>query len=462
MVKILITNPTFEHTYECEGNQGTRAIMICTIKSLREFIPQAEISTLIQFSQEFSAQHNLRVVKGSIFSYRPFSFWQSLLAFQNVVFAVIWNILHSLKLNGKFLLCSRKLKELQDTDIIIHLGTNLYSEDFGVRGFIEHSKEISLAILLKKPVVMYAESIGPFNSIMSKIIAKSLLNKVNLITLREEASQKYLGELEVNRPAVYTTADPAFLLEPASGDRMTEILKEEGVELGTRPVIGITLSSATNLKEETRKSGVVALINQAYAIGRYLLPERVIRCLLEIFKHIGYFDKFRTKYITQNEVSQIIDHIIDSLDVDIMLIPHIRREGIFEDSDIAWEIRQATKNQDRIKVIKNIYTSEELKGIIGKCDTLISSRMHAAIAAISQCIPTILIPVSRRHHGIMEMTGQAKYSCKGFTFNEVIPKVKDAWVNRENIKSEMGSRIRKIQGSSLRNAELVCEFMNLQ
>ena len=455
MVKILITNPTFEHTYECEGNQGTRAIMICTIKSLREFIPQAEFSTLIQFSQEFSDQHNLRVIKGSIFSYRPFSFWQSLLASQNVVFAVIWNILHSLKLNGKFLLCSQKLKEFQDTDIIIHLGTNLYSEDFGVRGFIEHSKEISLAILLKKPVVMYAESIGPFNSIMSKIIAKSLLNKVNLITLREEASQKYLGELGVNKPLVYATADPAFLLAPALGDRMTEILKEEGIEPSIRPVIGITLSSTTNLKEVTRKSGVVALVNLVYVTGRYFLPESAIKSLLGIVRYIGYFDRFKTRYITQDEASQIIDHIIDNLNVDIMLIPHIRREGIFEDSDIAWDIRQAAKKKNRIKVIRNTYTSEELKGIIGMCDMLISSRMHAAIAAMSQCIPTILIPVSQRHHGIMKMTGQEKCVCKSFTFDKVIPKVEDAWSNRDKIRHEMKSRIEEIKQASLLNAELV-------
>jgi colanic acid/amylovoran biosynthesis protein len=453
--KILIINSTFEHTYECEGNQGTRAIMICTVKSLQESIPQAELSTLIQFSDEFATDQNIRVIKRNLFSYRPFSFWQSLLTSLNLLFAVLWYMLHSLKMNGKFLFRSRKLKEFQNADIIIHLGTNLYSEDFGTRGFLEHSKDILFALLLKKPIVMYAESIGPFNSIMSKSIAKGLLNKVNLITLREEVSQKYLMELGVNKPPVYVTADPAFLLKPATESRITEILKAESIESTVRPVIGITLSSATNLKEATRKSRVVALINQIYMLARYFLPESVINCLLGIFKHVGYYSSFKTRYVTRIEMTSIIDHIIDNLNVDIMLIPHIRREGIFEDNDIAWEIRRAAKNRDRIKVIRNIYTSEELKGIIGMCDMLISSRMHAAIAAISQCIPTVLVPVSQRHHGIMEMTGQGKYICKGFTFDEVIPKVEEVWSNRENIRSEMQSRIRKIQEASLLNAELV-------
>ena len=455
MVKILIINPTFEHTYECEGNQGTRAIMSCTVKSLQEVIPQAEISTLIQFSDEFADDHKIRVVRNKIFSFRPFSFWQSLLASLNVVLASLWNILHSLKMNGEFLLHSRKLREFQNTDVIIHLGTNLYGEDFGIRGFVEHSKEILLAILLKKPMVIYAESIGPFNSPLSKFVVKLLLNKVNLITLREEVSRECLTELGVKNSSIYVAADPAFLLKPASEEKITEILNDEGIEISTRPVIGMTLSSATNLKQKTKKSKIVALINLIYMLGRYFLPETVIKGILSVFKRFGYIERFQTKYITQITDSNIIDHIIESLDADVVIIPHIRREGIFEDSNIAQETRHLTKNQDRITVIQNIYTSEELKGIIGKCDMFISSRMHAAIAAMSQCIPTILIPVSQRHQGIMRMMGQEKYVCNRFTIGEVIPKVENAWSNRDKIRCEMKSRIEEIKEASLRNAELV-------
>lgn len=462
MVKILITNPTFEHTYECEGNQGTRAIMSCTIKSLQEVIPQAEISTLVQFSGQFATDHNIRVVKGDIFSYRPFSFWQSLLASLKLILALLWNILRLVKIDGEILLCSRKLKEFQNADVIIHLGTNLYGEDFGIRGFIEHSKEILLAILLKKPTVMYAESIGPFNSPLSKFIARSVLNKVNLITLREEVSREYLMELGVKKPPVYVTADPAFLLEAESEEKITEVLNDEGIELGNRPVIGITLSSATNLKQETKKSRVAAVISVIYMLGRYFLPETVIKGILGVLRRIGYVTRFQGRYITQITDSSIIDHIVDSLDVDIVIIPHIRQEGIFEDSSIAQETSQLAKNRDRIKVIQNIYTSEELKGIIGKCDMFISSRMHAAVAAMSQCVPTVLIPVSQRHHGIMRMMGQEKYVCNRFTLEAVIPKVEDAWSNRGKLRCDMKSRIEEIKAASLLNAELVCKLMNTQ
>jgi len=312
---------------------------------------------------------------------------------------------------------------------------------------------------LKKPIVMYSESIGPFNNALSKFIAKSLLNKVNLITLRDEVSREHLVGLGVKKTPVCLTADPAFLLKPTSEDRISEILSSEGVKTGTRPVIGVTLSSTTNLKEETKKSIILALVSFIYMLSRYFLPESIIKIALRIFKSIGYFDRFKSRYVTQIEESIIIDHIIENLDVDITIVPHIRREGIFDDSNTAQEIRREAKNQGRIKVIQNIYTSEELKGIIRTCDMFISSRMHAPIAAMSQCIPTILIPVSQRHHGIMRMMGQEKYVCNSFTFDEVIPKVEDAWSNRETIKLEMQSRIKDIQEASLRNSELVRDLL---
>ena len=78
------------------------------------------------------------------------------------------------------------------------------------------------------------------------------LNKVALITLREEVSLEYLMKLGVNKPPIYVTADPAFLLKSAPEGRITEILNAEGIKIGTRPVIGVTLSSATNLKEKIK------------------------------------------------------------------------------------------------------------------------------------------------------------------------------------------------------------------
>ena len=47
------------------------------------------------------------------------------------------------------------------------------------------------------------------------MIAKFLLKRMALITLRERISKQHLEELGITNVPIYLTADSAFLLEPA-------------------------------------------------------------------------------------------------------------------------------------------------------------------------------------------------------------------------------------------------------
>lgn len=62
--------------------------------------------------------------------------------------------------------------------------------------------------------MLYANGIGPLHSARNKARARSVLNKVDLITLRDMASYDELAGLGVNKPVIKVTADPAFRLEP--------------------------------------------------------------------------------------------------------------------------------------------------------------------------------------------------------------------------------------------------------
>ena len=46
---------------------------------------------------------------------------------------------------------------------------------------------------------------------MNRIWARRILNKVDLITLRDEDSRRFLDELEVENENIYVTADPSLL-----------------------------------------------------------------------------------------------------------------------------------------------------------------------------------------------------------------------------------------------------------
>ncbi len=459
MAKILIINPTFEHFAGWEHNLGNITVMKCAIKTLRESIPESEISTLIQLSDHYAKQIGTKVIKRKTQKLKSFSPWYSLRSFIDLVRALVWAILYRyLKVDIRLIISGKKLKEFSKADIVLHLGLNDYSSDFGTRGVIEHSKDLLIAWLLKKPLVIYAESLGPFSSRFTSWLAKYTLNKVTLITVREEISYCYLHQLGIGKPAIHLTADLAFLLEPASRKRVNKIFLSEGIDKCHYPLIGLTISAGAAFEEQISKSKKIAIISSVYTSARYILPEQVIKALWSVINKTDTFKRFYSSHITRLEiVEDIISFVIEKYGARVVLIPHVeQKDTLIKDRDLSHHVYQAVKYSDKIKAITGCYSPEEFKGIIGQCDLYITVRMHTSIAAMSQYVPTILILNPKEHRrGVIRMLGQERYLCNTFSKDELIPIIEEVWSNRDKIRCEMKSRIKNIKEASLQNAELV-------
>ena len=146
-------------------------------------------------------------------------------------------------------------------------------------------------MLLNKPVVICAESLGPFKNRWNLLVATFILNRAKLITVREELSLKYLQDIGVNKPPIHLTADVAFVLEPSSKLRINEILKNEGIE-GSMPLIGVSVSKI---------------------ISKYGFPE--LR---------RYEDKYDA-YVKL--MSKVIDYLMDTFNATIVFVPHVIGPG---------------------------------------------------------------------------------------------------------------------------------------
>ena len=83
----------------------------------------------------------------------------------------------------------RELREYADADVIVDISMDLYSDSFGAVSVLEHTKDLMLSVLSGKPVVIWAQSLGPFRSKLTSWLVKIVLNRVALITVREEISK---------------------------------------------------------------------------------------------------------------------------------------------------------------------------------------------------------------------------------------------------------------------------------
>ena len=121
------------------------------------------------------------------------------------------------------------LKTIKHSDIVLSGGGTLLQDGTSTRSLIYYLAIIKMAKLFKKRVMLYANGIGPVNGSLNRRLVKSVVNTVDMITLREKLSEADLRSIGVSKPNIIVTADPAFTLKSIEKEEADRLLSEEGV-----------------------------------------------------------------------------------------------------------------------------------------------------------------------------------------------------------------------------------------
>jgi colanic acid/amylovoran biosynthesis protein len=125
----------------------------------------------------------------------------------------------------------------------------------------------------------------------------------------------------------------------------------------------------------------------------------------------GYTGKnmFGLKADYRKMIHDLIGLFVKKHNAHVMLIPHVFGDVEDSENDVSacHKIFCETKAdlQDHLHIIEDGYDHHELKALIGRCDFFLGSRMHACIAALSQCIPAVGLAYSRKFQGVFESVG---------------------------------------------------------
>jgi polysaccharide pyruvyl transferase WcaK-like protein len=81
------------------------------------------------------------------------------------------------------------------------------------------------------------------------------------------------------------------------------------------------------------------------------------------------------------------------------------------------------------------------------CDFFVGSRMHACIAALSQCIPTVGIAYSKKFSGVFESIGVGHLVADPRIMNEkkIFEIIENAFEDRQNIKEGLQKMIPQVK-----------------
>ncbi len=133
------------------------------------------------------------------------------------------------------------IRELRSADLLISGGGSIFQDITSPFSLPYYISVVALAKLLRKPVVFYAQGVGPINRPFSKFLMRLVGNRVDLITLRDIASSQLLLEMGITRPPLSVTADPVFSLQPEERDRNRIERLLRAYQIVNQPLVGVAV-----------------------------------------------------------------------------------------------------------------------------------------------------------------------------------------------------------------------------
>jgi polysaccharide pyruvyl transferase WcaK-like protein len=106
---------------------------------------------------------------------------------------------------------------------------------------------------------------------------------------------------------------------------------------------------------------------------------------------------------------------------------------------------------ERLFCVRGTYDQNEIKYIIGRCDVLIGSRMHACIAALSQEVPAVGIAYSDKFRGVLESVGVAGLvtDARCDEVSRVLDVIREAVSNRNDVRRKLRMEMPRVRSTVL-------------
>ncbi|MFZ5392066.1 MAG: polysaccharide pyruvyl transferase family protein [Patescibacteria group bacterium] len=314
----------------------------------------------------FPSKKQLKTLTGKIGYFFPAFFNLFFLA----IFAITYNI-SGLKLFFLFSQTVQKtIREYLETDLVISKGGG-FLFDHGRFLLSPHAFPIIFAIFLKKPVIIYAQSLGPFKRKLSANIYRYLFKKVTLIIVREKLSQQILSQLRIESILGY---DAAFTLETTKKIQLIAPIVKEIGKLKT---------------------------NNKFIVGLSLLVWKFPKIDSTEVK------KYQQKYY--QAVSDTINYLQSKYSCYFYFFPHSLESLEIDDMIAIKDVIQKSKLKNNYQIIDTNYNPRFYVELYRQMDFCIGSRMHSNIFTLISGTPLIAISYLPKTEGIMDLLGFKKW-----------------------------------------------------
>jgi len=198
-----------------------------------------------------------------------------------------------------------------------------------------------LARMLRKRLLYYAVGFPNLTMPMKLLMPLAMYGKK--LYVRDTYSKEAFERLGLRD--IQLVPDPALRLEPIEKSRAKRILEKQGIDLG-RCLVGLSLrySRTTKLDERVKKTMVY-----------------------------------------------VINWLIKEKNAEIVFVPMCKhkRANVDKDHLFGEELRQLVEEKEHFKVLNELSSPREAKGVFGLMSLCIGMRLHSAVFAYSMGVPYV-------------------------------------------------------------------------
>ncbi|MCJ7813857.1 MAG: polysaccharide pyruvyl transferase CsaB, partial [Candidatus Atribacteria bacterium] len=304
------------------------------------------------------------------------------------------------------------IRSLRDTNLFISGGGGLLQDSTG-KGWsiLYYLGLILLAKMGKVPVIVYAQGIGPVNKQVNKKLIKWILNKVDLITVRDNPSKELLENLGVVKPSIYVNSDPVFLLKKKNINHVIDSYPyiQELINSDNRPLIGVSVREYKSNESNSKR----------------------------IF-------------------AQAADYLIENYKAKIIFFPFQFDEDVY----VSEEILSLMKNKAEVLKIK--LEPEELLSVLSQLSLIVGVRLHSIIFSSMANIPFIAFNYDPKVKYFIEELGLSELLLEideDISLKNIQEKIEYLRENNDKIKNILLEKVNNLEKKALVNNELAFRFL---
>ncbi len=367
------------------GNAGDEAILASILAHLRAAAPDAAVTVASGNPEATAKAHGVETV-----------FWRDPLGLEDAA---------------------------RGADLVVIGGGGIFHDYWGFPadailtdrhwGLSYYAAPAVLAVLHRKPLMIYAAGVGPLETAPGREFTKAVCDAAACITVRDEESRDELAALGVPSERIEVTADPAFAFEPRT-DAAAEPLPPLPE---SRPLLGVALRHWDVGVEPAKWEAEVA----------------------------GALDRFLETAGRGGAV---------------LFLP-FQQESVAEENDaaVAARVRERMRHGDATRILPGGSDPARLAAAIGQCDLVLAMRLHAGVFAAIGGVPVVCLEYDPKVSRLMRQLGQPDDALPlaAMDGDGLADRLAEAFEERGRYARHLAERARTLARSARRTAEIAAE-----